>query len=72
MNSRPEVRNCESGTLGAAPLSPLRVFEGLSVEEARKCIGDSNMTDVEVLAARDACAALAQLIIKKWKKEQDI
>lgn len=68
-SSRPKVLGGESGQLGAKPLSPLRVFEGLSVEEARECIGDADMTDEEVLMYRDACAALARLIIKKWNRE---
>ncbi|MEK7643063.1 MAG: hypothetical protein AAB372_01265 [Patescibacteria group bacterium] len=72
-DSRPalKVRSHESGTLGAKPLSPVRIFSSINIAEARTLIGDSNMSDAEVQEAIDECAALARIVIEKFKQERN-
>ena len=42
----------------------------LSLDQVRKLLDDASLTDEQILEIRDACGALATLIIENWLHRQ--
>ena len=41
----------------------------LTINEVRNLLGDTSSTDEEIAGIRDACHALAELVVEAWRDE---